>query len=280
MQSSDASTDRYALVGHPVEHSRSPLIHQLFARQTEEDISYELIDAEPEQFETAVRGFAAAGGRGMNVTVPYKEAAFGLCDTCGPEATAAKAVNTITFRAGQMHGDNTDGTGFIRDLIVNYEQPLANKRVLILGAGGAVRGIMQPILAEEPTALVIANRTVERAEKLVAEFDRAELLRVCSFEDLPDAGEFDVVINATSAGLKGEQPPFPGELIKEQTFCYDLVYSMKATPFVSWAEAHGAAKAVQGWGMLVEQAAESFLIWRGTRPDTQPILEILSGVIE
>ena len=143
MSSSDSSADRYALVGHPVDHSRSPLIHQLFARQTDENITYELIDAEPEQFETAVRGFAAAGGLGMNVTVPHKEAAFELCDTCGPEATAARAVNTISFKAGKMHGDNTDGLGFIRDLTVNWEQSLAQQRILILGAGGAVRGLMQ-----------------------------------------------------------------------------------------------------------------------------------------
>jgi shikimate dehydrogenase len=270
--------ERYALVGYPVEHSRSPLIHQLFAMQTGDNISYELIDAEPAQFETAVLGFKAAGGRGMNVTVPHKEAAFELCRLHGPEATAARAVNTITFKGGSVRGDNTDGLGFIRDLTVNCKQAIAGQRVLILGAGGAARGLMAPILAEEPATLVLANRTVERAEALADEFDRADVLSVRSFDDLTAAGEFDVVINATSAGLKGEQPPFPASLVQDRTFCYDLAYSLKSTPFVSWAEANGAGRAVQGWGMLVEQAAESYRIWRGKRPDTQPILEKLAGV--
>jgi shikimate dehydrogenase len=249
--------ERYALVGYPVEHSRSPLIHQLFAMQTGDNISYELIDAEPAQFETAVLGFKAAGGRGMNVTVPHKEAAFELCRLHGPEATAARAVNTITFKGGSVRGDNTDGLGFIRDLTVNCKQAIAGQRVLILGAGGAARGLMAPILAEEPATLVLANRTVERAEALADEFDRADVLSVRSFDDLTAAGEFDVVINATSAGLKGEQPPFPASLVQDRTFCYDLAYSLKSTPFVSWAEANGAGRAGQGWGMLVEQAAES-----------------------
>jgi shikimate dehydrogenase len=277
MSASDSTPDRYALVGHPVEHSRSPLIHQLFALQTGDKVTYELIDAEPEQFETAVLGFRAAGGLGLNVTVPHKEAAFALCRQHGPEATAARAVNTITFRGGDIRGDNTDGIGFIRDLTVNCEQAIADQRVLILGAGGAARGIVGPILAQQPASLMLANRTPERAEALAGEFDPGQV-DVATFDELTDAGEFDIVINATSAGLKGEQPPFPDSLICEQTFCYDLAYSLRATPFVSWAETRGAARAVQGWGMLVEQAAESYRIWRGKRPDTQPILEKLTAI--
>jgi shikimate dehydrogenase len=275
MPDDDDRPDRYALVGHPVDHSRSPLIHQLFAQQTGENLSYELIDALPEQFETAVLGFSAAGGRGLNVTVPHKEAAFALCRLHGAEASAARAVNTISFTRAGIRGDNTDGIGFIRDLTVNLGCSPAGRRVLLLGAGGAARGLLAPLLAAAPAALVLANRTLERAAALGAELDSPDGLAVCRFEDLPEAGGFDIVINATSAGLHGEQPPFPGSVVTADTLCYDLVYSLKPTPFIGWAEANGAARAVQGWGMLVEQAAESFAIWRGRRPDTRPILDTL-----
>lgn len=270
--------DRYALVGHPVEHSRSPLIHQLFARQTGENLTYELIDATPDQFETAVRGFEAAGGHGLNITVPHKEAAFALCKNLGKEAQAAGAVNTISFSSGGLRGDNTDGIGFIRDLTINHERALAGRRILLLGAGGAARGIIGPILAQLPQALILANRTIERAEKLKDDLGAPGGLSLCRFDELADVGDCDIVINATSAGLHGEQPPFPASLVRSTTFCYDLAYSLKPTPFVSWAEANGAGWAVQGWGMLVEQAAESFAIWRGRRPETRPILDRLIGL--
>jgi shikimate dehydrogenase len=275
MSATSSRPHRYALVGHPVSHSRSPLIHQLFARQTGANMTYELIDALPEEFETAVRGFGAAGGRGVNVTLPHKEAAFALCSTHGAEATLAGAVNTISIKGRSLHGDNTDGIGFIRDLTVNHSREIAGQRLLLLGAGGAARGIVGPILAEFPLSLLIANRTLERAEALKESFGAPDNLAVCQFDDLDEAGEFDIVINATSAGLHGEQPPFPASLVGKESFCYDLAYSLKPTPFVVWADENGAGTAVQGWGMLVEQAAESFAIWRGTRPDTQPILETL-----
>ena len=275
MSEASNEADRYALVGHPVDHSRSPLIHQLFARQTGENISYELIDAAPDLFETAVRGFAAAGGKGMNVTVPHKEAAFNLAQEHGPEALTAGAVNTLSFKSDRIHGDNTDGIGFMRDLTENHNELVGKARIVILGAGGAARGIIRPILQEQPGALVLANRTLERAEKLQAELATPESLEVCRFEDLAAQGAFDVVINATSAGLRGEEPPFPGSVVGPDTFCYDLAYSLKDTPFVTWASALGARKAIQGWGMLVEQAAESFWIWRGILPDTRPILQQL-----
>jgi shikimate dehydrogenase len=276
MAASSNRPDRYALVGHPVAHSRSPLIHQLFARQTGENLSYELIDASPAEFETAVRGFGAAGGRGINVTLPHKEAAFALCTTRGPEAKMAGAVNTISIIGGKLRGDNTDGIGFIRDLTVNHERALRSRRVLLLGAGGAARGIVGPILAERPDSLLIANRTLERAEKLQQDFGSPGNFSVCRFDELDQAGDFDIVINATSAGLHGEQPPFPASLVSPTCFCYDLAYSLKVTPFLVWAETSGAGTAVQGWGMLVEQAAESFAIWRGRRPDTGPILETIA----
>jgi shikimate dehydrogenase len=266
------------LVGYPVSHSRSPLIHQLFAEQTGEKLTYELLEATPEQFETAVLGFAAAGGKGMNVTVPHKEAAFRICRSHGAEAKAAGAVNTISFRGGRPHGDNTDGIGFIRDLCENHRQPIAKKRILMLGAGGAARGIIRPILAEKPAFVVLANRTIERAAALQDDLGSPAGLSICRFDQLEELETFDIVINATSAGLNGEKPPFPANLVDRQTFCYDLAYSVKPTPFVIWAKENGAGKAVQGWGMLVEQAAESFAIWRGKRPDTKPILSKLTAI--
>jgi len=279
MSNSSSDPDRYALVGHPVSHSRSPLIHQLFAEQTGQNLTYELIDASPEQFETAVLGFAAAGGRGMNVTVPHKEAAFELCHVLSDNAKAAGAVNTISFRHGTLHGDNTDGTGFLRDLSVNHGREIAGARVLLLGAGGAARGIVHPILGQKPESLVIANRTIERAEALKEDFGASAELTTCQFEELVEYEPFDIVINATSAGLDGERPPFPPSTLGPKTFCYDLAYSMKPTPFMIWAKANGAGIAVQGWGMLVEQAADSFEIWRGVRPDTKPILQRLLDFI-
>ena len=275
MVKNSSPPDRYALVGHPVEHSRSPLIHQLFARQTGQNLSYELIDAEPKSFETAVRGFAAAGGRGLNVTVPHKEAAFELVDEISEPANAARAVNTISFQGGKLRGENTDGVGLIRDLVVNQRVTLPGRRVLVLGAGGAARGIVGPLLAARPAELVIANRTQARADELVAQFGDPAALRAVAFEELRSLAAFDLLINATSAGLKGEAPPFPGSLVGSDSVGYDLVYSVNDTPFVAWAREHGAARSLQGWGMLIEQAAESFFIWRGVRPDTKPILKQL-----
>ncbi len=269
---SKPAPDRYGLVGHPVAHSRSPLIHTVFARQTRQNLTYELLDAAPHAFETAVRGFGAAGGKGLNVTVPHKEAAFALCDETSAAAQKAGAVNTISIKGGRLRGDNTDGVGFIRDVTVNQHQRLGGARIIVLGAGGAARGIVGPLLAEQPAELTIANRTKERAEEIVAQF-AGSLLGVCGFDELAALPPFDVLINATSAGLKGETPPFPGTLIAPESFCYDLVYGSGDTPFVTWAKAQGAARAVQGWGMLVEQAAESFAIWRGIRPDTKPLLK-------
>jgi shikimate dehydrogenase len=272
MTNNKSPPDRYALVGHPVAHSRSPLIHTVFARQTGQRLTYELIDAEPATFETAVRGFGAAGGKGLNVTVPHKQAAFALCKQASEAAAAAGAVNTINIVGGALEGHNTDGIGLIRDLTVNLRQALAGKRIVVLGAGGAARGIIGPLLNEKPAELMIANRTKDRADEVVAQFGGANLVAQ-GFEELAYLRPFDIVINATSAGLKGEPPPFPPALVGPRSFCYDLVYGSNDTPFVAWAKANGAARAVHGWGMLVEQAAESFAIWRGMRPDTKALLK-------
>lgn len=264
---------RYGLVGHPVDHSRSPTIHRLFARQTGLEITYELIDAAPEQLETAVLGFKAAGGLGLNVTVPHKEAAFELSKVRGEEAKAAGAVNTLSLSSDQIRGDNTDGIGLVRDLCENQDADPAGLRILVLGAGGAARGIIDPILGRAPASLTVANRTLEKAEVL-AERDN---VFACTFEDLENQPAFDLVINATSAGLRGEDPPFPTSCIGSDTVAYDLVYSLKPTPFEQWSQAAGAARAIQGWGMLIEQAAESFKIWHGVRPNSAAILKTLLG---
>jgi shikimate dehydrogenase len=269
---SKSAPDRYGLVGYPVEHSRSPLIHTVFARQTNQRLTYELIEAEPAAFETAVRGFGAAGGKGLNVTVPHKEAAFALCRELSAAAQAAGAVNTIRIDNGRLHGDNTDGAGYIRDVTVNQQQLLTGRRIIVFGAGGAARGIVGPLLAEQPAELTIANRTKERAERLVAQLN-APTVAARAFAELAELPPFEVLINATSAGLKGEAPPFPGSLVGPHSFCYDLVYGTADTPFVTWAKSHGAERAVHGWGMLVEQAAEAFAIWRGVRPDTKQLLK-------
>jgi shikimate dehydrogenase len=273
MTDNSSPPDRYAVVGHPVEHSRSPLIHTLFARQTKQHISYELLDAAPGTLETAVRGFAAAGGKGVNVTVPHKEAACTLVDDLGDAAAAAGAVNTITIDGTRLRGDNTDGIGIVRDITVNQGRALAGSRIVVLGAGGAARGIVGPLLATGPNEVMVANRNKARAVDLIERVGGHRNLRAASFEELAELRPFDMLINATSAGLNGETPPFPASLIAPHSFCYDLVYSLGDTPFVTWARAHGAGRAVQGWGMLVEQAAESFYIWRGVRPNTAPILK-------
>ena len=274
MTNNSAPPDRYALVGHPIEHSRSPFIHTLFARQTGQHLTYELIDAAPAAFETAVRGFGAAGGRGLNVTLPHKEAAFTLVDELSHAARMAGAVNTITID-GHLRGDNTDGVGFMRDITVNQGLELAGRSVILFGAGGAARGIIGPLLAEKPEKLVIANRSRPRAIELAAHFGNPPEIELVEFDALAGLPAFDLLVNASSAGLKGEATPFPGSLVSADSVCYDMVYSRNDTPFVAWAHEHGAAHTVQGWGMLVEQAAESFRIWRGVMPVTAPILKQL-----
>jgi shikimate dehydrogenase len=274
MEQTQTTNDQYAVIGYPVEHSYSPEIHRIFAQQTGENLSYELLPVEPENFEAAVRKFAATGGKGLNVTVPHKEAAFKLSSELGPEAQRAHAANTLSLLStNEVRGDNTDGIGLLRDLTQNNHLNLNGKRILILGAGGAARGILPPLLDSDFAELVLANRTVEKANELVELFNAAENLFVCPFNQLGEMGSFDLIVNATSAGLKGESFSFPHSCLGSWSFCYDLAYSAKQTPFVQWARDHGAGNAVQGWGMLIEQAAESFAIWRDVRPDTAPLLQ-------
>jgi len=264
----EATVDRYAVIGHPVTHSKSPVIHQLFAEQTGQSIDYSAMDVEPQELEATLRRFFASGGRGLNVTVPHKTEVMRFMDSLTPQAKLAGAVNTISkLNDGTLEGDNTDGIGLITDLRDNLKFELIDSSILILGAGGASRGILPPLLEQIPAEIVIANRTLETARGLANAFADLGNLDACSFDDLKGR-RFHIIINATSAGLHGEVPPFPASIIGPDTVCYDLSYSMRTTPFIAWAQKHGCKRAYQGWGMLVEQAAESFAIWRGVRPDT------------
>jgi shikimate dehydrogenase len=271
-----ATIDRYGVVGYPVSHSRSPVIHQMFALQTGQPIRYELLQVAPEKLAQAVQQFQRTGGKGLNVTVPHKMAVELLCDQLSERAEQAGAVNTLAFQDGEIFGDNTDGIGLIRDLESNLGVELYRSRILVLGAGGATLGIVGPLLARRPRALVIANRTPARAESVVERFGNKDPLTACAFDSVPGDEPFELVINATSAGLKGESPPYPAAAVDRRTLCYDLSYGAKPTPFARWARAQGAGAAVMGWGMLVEQAAESFHLWRGVRPDTAPVLKQIS----
>lgn len=266
------ATDQYAVLGNPISHSKSPQIHALFAAQTGQKLEYRAILVEPGQFAAAVDAFRAAGGKGVNVTVPFKQDAWVYADILSARAERAGAVNTLLFRdRGETVGENTDGPGLIRDLKVNHGLELAGKRLLLLGAGGAARGVLQPLLVEQPVRLVIANRTPARAVELALLFSGLGPLTACGFPEL--AGQrFDLIINATAAGLSGEQPPLPQGVLAEGGWCYDLMYGDSPTPFLHWAREQGAAAAVDGLGMLVEQAAESFLLWRGVRPETRPVI--------
>jgi shikimate dehydrogenase len=269
--------DRYGVVGHPVSHSRSPFIHGLFARQTAQELVYRLHDVEPDEFAAWTRAFFAEGGSGLNITVPHKQAAFELAEERTPRAERAQAVNTLMRQpGGQLLGDNTDGAGLLQDLRRNLGFDLLARRVIVLGAGGATRGILEPLLNAGPAEVVIANRTPERAHALAAQFADIGNVRGCSFDELP-LRPFDLVINATSAALAGGAPNVNPAVIGPATFCYDLSYGRGDTPFTKWAWEQGCRRAVQGWGMLVEQAAESFELWRGVRPDTAPVLAALAA---
>ena len=279
------SIDRYAVVGDGIAHSRSPQIHALFAKATHQQLEYGLIDVPPAAFVSVVRNFFRDGGRGLNVTVPHKEAALRLADTLTPRAQRASAVNTLARGDDRkLLGDNTDGAGLMRDLTVNLSCKLHGARVLLLGAGGAARGIVAPLLEAGVASLVISNRHGARAKQLAGEF--ADLGPVTAApaanaavrgraRGTHDAG-FDLIINATSASLRGELPQIPAGAVGTQTLAYDCAYGERDTVFMHWARSAGAARAVMGLGMLVEQAADSFLLWRGVRPDTEPVLAALA----
>ena len=260
----------YGLIGHPVEHSRSPLIHRLFAEQTGRHMNYVLIDAVPGRFRAEIEDFRARKGQGLNVTLPFKGDAFRFCARSTQRARQARAVNTIAWKDGEAFGDNTDGAGLVRDLEGNLGLSLRGSRILLIGAGGAARGAVGAIIDADPAELIIANRTPDRAASLAEAFSSGGLVRADTFENLH--GGFDLIINATSASLSGQVPAVPAAIISPRSFCYDMMYGKNPTAFLSWASAHGAGGCADGVGMLVEQAAESFLLWRNLRPDTGPVL--------
>lgn len=270
-------TDRYAVFGQPINHSKSPRIHALFAEQTNQALTYSAQEVSPANFTQAADAFFDQGGKGLNCTVPLKELAFAYAHHKTDRAECSKAVNTLAKQAdGSILGDNTDGVGLVTDLTANHGISLAGKSVLILGAGGATRGIIAPLMDLAPQALVIANRTVDKAVQLAALFGVNSMLTGCGFTDL-SGRQFDVVINATSASLSGDLPDLPGNILAPGGTAYDLAYANKPTAFVRWGRENGAIKSLDGLGMLVEQAAQAFYIWRGVRPQTQPVIDLLNA---
>jgi shikimate dehydrogenase len=264
----------YAVIGNPIEHSKSPRIHAAFARETGQDIVYERLLAPLDQFADTVNAFRHAGGAGANVTVPFKEQAFALTDQLSERARLAGAVNTLKFTDKGIEGDNTDGAGLVADIIHNLGFSIADKRVLVMGAGGAARGVALPVLAEHPVQLTFANRDVDKAILLQQQFASYGTVTACDYPAL-DGFRFDLVLNATSASLTGDAIPLPANLYALDSLAYDMMYGIGETPFLAHARHHGAAQCADGLGMLVEQAAEAFYVWRKVRPTTAPVIAML-----
>jgi shikimate dehydrogenase len=269
-------TDRYAVIGNPVAHSLSPRIHAAFARQTGQAVEYGAIFAPVNGFGAAVETFRAQGGRGLNVTVPFKLDAFALSTTLTGRAQSAGAVNTLRFDGDVALGDNTDGAGLVADITIRLGVSLTGKRILLMGAGGAARGVVLPLLEQEPALLAIANRTVEKAIALAARWISHGDVRGGGYSDFADQ-RFDVIINATSASLSGEVPALSKHACASATLAYDMVYGERATPFLLATKSFGVSRVADGLGMLIAQAAESFLLWRGVRPDTGPVIAMLEA---
>lgn len=272
------SLDRYAVFGQPIKHSQSPKIHRLFAIQTQQQLNYQAQEVSADNFANSADYFFSKGGKGLNCTVPLKELAYQFANKLTARATFAKAVNTLALQKdGAILGDNTDGCGLITDLTVNHHIALKEKRLLILGAGGASRGIIAPIMQYHPEQLVIANRTVEKSVALAAEFQSlGSNISGCGFNDLAQQ-QFDLILNATSASLSNQLPPLAKNLLAKKGCCYDLAYAHEPTTFVRWGIENNALKSLDGLGMLVEQAAEAFYIWRKIRPDTPAVITLLKS---
>ncbi len=269
----DKAPDEYGVMGNPIAHSKSPQIHAAFAKQTRQRMQYNALLVDLGGFPQAVGNFQANGGKGVNVTVPFKQEAWRLADEMSARAQLAGAVNTLVFgEKNVILGDNTDGVGLLRDMQQNHGIELKDKRILVLGAGGAARGVILPLLEANPKKLVIVNRTVARAITLAELFSNYGAVEAASYQEL-SGKQFELIINATSASLQGELPPLPDDLLATESACYDMMYGTDPTPFLQWAEQHNCQKRVDGLGMLVEQAAESFMLWRGIRPDTAAVIE-------
>jgi shikimate dehydrogenase len=267
-------TDRYAVIGNPIRHSKSPAIHLAFARDVGEDLEYAIIESPRDGFLDAVRPLREAGGRGLNVTAPFKMEAFALADQRSERAVVAGSANTLRFDGEQILADNFDGVGLVRDLRVNLGSEIEGRRLLVLGAGGAARGLLHPLVAEHPAELVIANRSVSRARE-VAGLVRGAHVRGGGYDEIGDRA-FDLVINATSASMEGALPPLPASAFAARSIAYELAYGIGLTPFLRLGRTAGAERIVDGVGMLVEQAAEAFAWWRGIRPDTRAMIETLT----
>ncbi|MCI0668106.1 MAG: shikimate dehydrogenase [Methylococcaceae bacterium] len=270
--------DQYAVFGHPINHSKSPLIHRLFAEQTGQTrVKYEASDVPAEQFEARVQEFIARGGMGLNCTLPLKELAFHIAAETSSRAAQCKAVNTLVVREdGSLFGDNTDGLGLVRDLTNNLKLAIEGLDILLLGAGGAGRGILGPILECNPGSVFVANRTAEKARDLADDFDQFKRLCAGGLDEL-EGRRFDLILNATAASLRDDLPELPNKILNPNAVCYDLAYASKPTAFVKWARLHNASISVDGIGMLVEQAAEAFRIWCGVLPDTRPVIKMLQN---
>ncbi len=267
--------DKYAVFGNPIKHSKSPLIHSAFAAQCGQAMQYRAVRVDNDGFTRAASNFFAEGGKGLNITLPFKEEAFQFAGRLSERATRAGAVNTLKLAEdGVVEGENTDGVGLVRDMVANLGWMVQGQRILIIGAGGAVRGVLEPLLRERPREILIINRTASRAAQLAAEFADLGSIEGGGYE-LMDERQFDLVINASSAGLAGEAPDLPSSLLTERSCCYDMLYGTEPTPFMRWAAHHAAWAVADGLGMLVEQAAQSFYIWRGQRPETQTVIASL-----
>ncbi len=269
-------TCHYAVIGHPISHSLSPFIHAQFARQTGEDIDYIAKEIPLDGLTSALQQLQQAGFKGTNITVPFKEQAWQLVTTKSNRSASAGAINTIAFNPnGSLYGDNTDGVGLCRDLVNNHHVVLKNKRLLLLGAGGAARGVIHALLAYQPFELIIANRTVSKAMHLATLFAGSGTISGTDYHQLK--GTFDVIINATSASLAGQVPPLPDSVNIKNSYCYDMMYSHTDTAFINWAKQRRVNKAIDGLGMLVEQAAEAFLLWRDVKPDTKKVIKLIKA---
>ncbi len=267
--------ERYAVIGNPIAHSKSPQIHTAFAKQTGQDISYEAILAPLDDFKHALQSSIYAGFKGVNITVPFKFEAFARCDILSERAKSAGAANTLTFKSGEIIGDNTDGVGLVNDIKINIKHPIEGSRILVLGAGGAAQGVLLPLLNEHPKSIVIANRTLVKAQQMTEKLGDKAIVHVSTFASTYESlqGQFDVIINATSTGLSDIALPISDAIFAKNCLAYDMMYG-RETPFMAQARAAGAQVA-DGLGMLVEQAAEAFFVWRGVRPQTAPVISQL-----
>jgi shikimate dehydrogenase len=271
--------DKYAVIGSPISHSLSPRIHAAFAQQTGQQLEYTAIEIKPQDFFDRLNELQDAGYKGLNITLPLKGMAWEAADTCSADCNRAQAVNVLAFDTdGHRHGFNTDGSGLLRDLTVNHAINLENKSILIVGAGGAVRGILAPLLRGRPRNIVIANRSADKALQLAENFRDLGAIEGCGLDEIAGSdgnGRYDLIINGTAAGIEGGLPPLPDDILAPGAVTYDLMYAREPTAFVRWGQSHGASLALDGLGMLVEQAAESFYIWRTVKPDPQPVLAML-----